>query len=39
MIVLDTAEAMRAWSEEQRRAGKTIGFVPTMGALRRGMLR
>ena len=36
MIVLETADAMRAWSEEQRRGGKAIGFVTTMGALHAG---
>ncbi len=36
MNVFRSAGEMRAWAFEQRREEKTIGFVPTMGALHEG---
>lgn len=36
MRILESAEAMRAWSGEQREAGRRVGLVPTMGALHEG---
>jgi len=36
MIILQTINELRAVLTEEREAGKTIGFVPTMGALHDG---
>lgn len=36
MIVIETSAQMRAWSADQAKAGKIVGFIPTMGALHAG---
>lgn len=36
MEVLSTPDEMRAWSNEQHRTGRSIGLLPTMGALHSG---
>ena len=36
MIIIDNAKDMLAWTFSRRAEGKSIGFVPTMGALHEG---
>ena len=36
MMVIEPISEMREWSETQRRAGRRIIFVPTMGSLHEG---
>jgi pantoate--beta-alanine ligase len=38
MRVIDSADEARRFSDEARRAGKVVGFVPTMGFLHEGHL-
>jgi pantoate--beta-alanine ligase len=35
-VILDSVASLRAWREAERKAGRTVGLVPTMGALHAG---
>lgn len=35
-VILDSVAALRQWREAERKAGHTVGLVPTMGALHAG---
>jgi len=38
MLIIETVQEMRAWSDAERRAGRRVALVPTMGALHDGHL-